>query len=358
MGLPLQATVDDLDTVAGYLKNKPTGATIDEAKAVIGGEALDGRKIAAYVRWGLVDKEGDRLKLTERGRDFARTPALRKDVFRSVIGAIKPYRSVLEWAFHQGLQEITNIDVAAQWHDHHSDALETTNETSINRMAVCFLRICEPAGLGSFILGRHGQSTRLTINREGLREFIEGGPALPPWSEEPSEQEDEPAPLEIAVEESEEEEDEAPHSPPTSESAARPRVFISHGRDMTFVDQVETMLELAGMESEVAVKEETAAIPVPEKVFSAMRRCQAGIIVVTAEERPDSTGDGYRLNENVLIEIGAAFVLYDRQVVLLWDKRLPVPSNLQGLYRCEFEGDELSWDAGMKLMKAIRQFKA
>ena len=127
---------------------------------------------------------------------------------------------------------------------------------------------------------------------------------------------------------------------------------------MTFVDQVETMLELAGMESEVAVKEETAAIPVPEKVFSAMRRCQAGIIVVTAEERPDSTGDGYRLNENVLIEIGAAFVLYDRQVVLLWDKRLPVPSNLQGLYRCEFEGDELSWDAGMKLMKAIRQFKA
>jgi hypothetical protein len=59
----------------------------------------------------------------------------------------------------------------------------------------------------------------------------------------------------------------------------------------------------------------------------------------------------------VLIEIGAAFVLYDRRVVLLWDKRLPVPTNLQGLYRCEFEGDELSWSAGMKLMKAIKGFK-
>ena len=63
------------------------------------------------------------------------------------------------------------------------------------------------------------------------------------------------------------------------------------------------------------------------------------------------------LNDNVLIEIRAAFVLYDKRVVLVWDKRLPVPSNLQGLYRSEFEGDDLSWSAGMKLMKAIRGFK-
>jgi hypothetical protein len=58
-----------------------------------------------------------------------------------------------------------------------------------------------------------------------------------------------------------------------------------------------------------------------------------------------------------LIEIGAAFVLYDRRVVLLWDKRVPVPSNLQGLYRCDYEGNELSWTEGMKLMKAIQGFK-
>jgi hypothetical protein len=59
----------------------------------------------------------------------------------------------------------------------------------------------------------------------------------------------------------------------------------------------------------------------------------------------------------VLIKIGAAFVLYDRRVILLWDKRLEVPSNLQGLYRCEFEGDKLEWADGMKLMKGIGSFK-
>jgi hypothetical protein len=45
-------------------------------------------------------------------------------------------------------------------------------------------------------------------------------------------------------------------------------------------------------------------------------------------------------------------------VILAWDKRLKVPSNLQGLYRCEFEGDELSWASGMKLLKAINDFKS
>jgi predicted nucleotide-binding protein len=63
------------------------------------------------------------------------------------------------------------------------------------------------------------------------------------------------------------------------------------------------------------------------------------------------------INNNVLIEIGTAFVLYDQQVVLLWDKRLKVPSNLQGLYRCEFEGSELSFAVGTKLAKALKGFK-
>jgi hypothetical protein len=117
------------------------------------------------------------------------------------------------------------------------------------------------------------------------------------------------------------------------------------------------MLDLADIASEIAEAEETTAIPVPDKVFDAMRRCQAGIIICSVEESSKDADGNYALNDNVLIEIGAAFVLYEKRVVLVWDKRLPIPSNLQGLYRCEFEGDDLSWSAGMKLMKAIRGFK-
>jgi predicted nucleotide-binding protein len=95
--------------------------------------------------------------------------------------------------------------------------------------------------------------------------------------------------------------------------------------------------DLADLDFEVAVEEQTTAIPVPDKVLDAMRRCNAAVICVTADGSGDDE-DGYSINRNVLIEIGAAFVLYEKKVVLVWDSRLDVPSNLQGLYRCEFEG--------------------
>jgi hypothetical protein len=134
-------------------------------------------------------------------------------------------------------------------------------------------------------------------------------------------------------------------------------VFISHSKNRTILDQVKQMLELGDFVPEVAVEQETGAIPVPDKVFDAMRRCGAGIICVTADTEM-ADGDGsFRVNPNVLIEIGAAYVLYERRLILLWDRRVAVPSNLQGLYRCEYEGDELSWSAGTRLQKALLAFK-
>ena len=133
------------------------------------------------------------------------------------------------------------------------------------------------------------------------------------------------------------------------------KVFISHGRDMGIVEQVNTFLDLYDIEYEVAVEEETTAIPVPQKVLAAMRRCEAGVMIVSADD--DDAARSGTINNNVLIEIGAAFVLYDQKVVLLWDKRLKVPSNLQGLYRCEFEGGQLTFGAGTKLAKAIKGFR-
>ncbi len=134
------------------------------------------------------------------------------------------------------------------------------------------------------------------------------------------------------------------------------RVFISHGRNMDVVNQVKDVLGLYDIDFEIAVEEETTAIPVSDKVLNGMRKCQAGVMVVTADEQ-SKVGNDFTINNNVLIEIGAAFVLYNKRVVLLWDKRLKVPSNLSGLYRCEFEGTELSFVVGTKLAKAVKGFK-
>lgn len=362
MSLPILTTAEDVRSIVGYLKSKPTGASIADAKAVVDKSLLDSRKIAAYVTWGVVQRDGDRLKLAQRGWDLARRIKNEQVVFREILDSIAPYRSALEWSHHQQFEELTNVDVAAQWHEHHSEIVGTDNENAIKDQAVCFLRLAEAAGLGSFTIGRRGGATRLTISRSEITAYVEAGPSAPPWVE--------PA-ADIPTE------NESAHTtgqatstatlpaieapiPTLSSTTLQPpdlHVFISHGKSMELVEQVETMLGLADIKSEIAVKEETPAIPVPDKVFAAMKKCRAAIIIVAVEEAHKDVNGGYTINENVLIEIGAAFVLYDRRVVLLWDRRLTVPSNLQGLYRCEFEGDDLNWGAGMKLMKAIKGFK-
>ncbi len=90
-----------------------------------------------------------------------------------------------------------------------------------------------------------------------------------------------------------------------------------------------------------------------------MRSCAAGVIHVGGEGKyVDRNGNEHsKINDNVLIEIGAAMALYGKRIVLLVDKDVTLPSNLQGLYRCDFEGDKLDYDSTMKLLKTFSQFR-
>ena len=120
MTLPIKTTVEDALGIVAYLKTKPTGATISDAKSVVDNRILDGRKMSAYVTWGLVEMDGDRYKLSERGRRLARDPeAQSKGIFREVVNAIPTYRSAMEWAYHQKLDTAGAFfeSLAAKWSD-------------------------------------------------------------------------------------------------------------------------------------------------------------------------------------------------------------------------------------------------
>lgn len=88
-----------------------------------------------------------------------------------------------------------------------------------------------------------------------------------------------------------------------------------------------------------------------------MRDCDCAIINVSADEQEKRPDETYGINPNVLVEIGAAFLKYNKKVILLVDKRITLPSNLQGLYRSEYEGDELTFSTAMKLQKALTDFR-
>lgn len=136
-------------------------------------------------------------------------------------------------------------------------------------------------------------------------------------------------------------------------------VFISHGKNKKIVTQLKELLTFGKLNPIVSVEKDTASVPVPEKVFNDMRQCGAAVIHVSKEgELLDTEGNTHtRINENVLIEIGAAIALYKNRFVLLVEKGVTLPSNLQGLYRCEYEGDQLDYEATMKLLKTFNEFR-
>lgn len=140
----------------------------------------------------------------------------------------------------------------------------------------------------------------------------------------------------------------------------KPNVFVSHGKgDSVIIKQLKELLTYGQLNPVVSVERETTAISVPEKVFTDMKSCEAGIIHINLEQNINENGimqEGH-LNENVLIEIGAAIALYGKKVILLCQKGIPLPSNLQGLYRCEYEGDQLDYSATMKLLKTMQELR-
>ena len=138
-----------------------------------------------------------------------------------------------------------------------------------------------------------------------------------------------------------------------------PSIFIAHGKNsQTIVGQLKELISYGQMKPIVSVERETPAIPVPMKVFDDMRACDAAIIhldmdVLTLADGTTRT----QINENVLIEIGAAMALYQDRVILLCQKGTVLPSNLQGLYYCEYDGTQLDYASTIKLLKAMQEIR-
>jgi len=136
------------------------------------------------------------------------------------------------------------------------------------------------------------------------------------------------------------------------------RVFISHSKNKKILDQIKQMLEFGKFEHRVAEEKETPAMPLSDKVFGLMLECNCGIINISADTEGTENGSP-DINQNVLIEIGGAFLHYSRRIILVIDRRLKdhLPSILQGLTAIFYEGDQLSWNDGMRLQKALTEFR-
>lgn len=137
------------------------------------------------------------------------------------------------------------------------------------------------------------------------------------------------------------------------------KVFITHGKDKSFLDSLKSLLIFGELDPIVSVERESVSQPVPNKVMGDMRQCSAAIIHIDAEQKLISQEGGVQivLNSNVLIEIGAAMALYGRRFILLVREGVNLPSNLQGLYVVTYSGEKMDGETTIRLLKAIQDIK-
>ena len=355
MLLPFRTTLDDVDAVCGYLVTKPTGATRAEAKAVIDSRCLDRRKLTALKFWGLIEDDGNKMKVTDRGRRAVRDSGSgRSKVLLEVVRQVPPYVAVIERVAHRREETITATEVAAHWYEHFKNDVSTSDRV-LNDQAVCFFHVAQGADLGTLTMGRRGNPTRLAFDAQAIRTFVDPSTVdtehgLP--TDDSTEVDDLNEPTETggtSGEEGEADDTAKTQQPGLYHTRKEPR-DSGPGKGHHSLREVRTRYSNGTRNSCQACS---------LKVMGDMRTCRAAVIHVSTEGvlRDGEGNEVPRINENVLIEIGAAMALYGDKFVLLVEEGVDLPSNLQGLYECRYKGDELTGSAVMKLLKVCSDFE-
>lgn len=137
------------------------------------------------------------------------------------------------------------------------------------------------------------------------------------------------------------------------------KVFITHGKNKALIEPIKKLLAFGELEAMVSVQTQTVSQSVPGKVMEEMRSCGAAIIHVEDERHlVDTDGNEHIvLNDNVLIEIGAAMALYGQRFILVVKEGVKLPSNLTGLLELRYKGDTLDMEETVKLLEAINDMK-
>lgn len=121
------------------------------------------------MRWGGVERVGDRLKTTDSGNKLADLVASESEIFERVIRSLPVYFQIIQWIYRQKLELVTFQDIEIFFTDLQSDGqLAEISEAGV----VSFFSLCHAAGLGISTIGKRGQPARLRIETARIEQFL------------------------------------------------------------------------------------------------------------------------------------------------------------------------------------------
>lgn len=311
MPLPIKTSIDDVEQVAAFLKPRITGSSLADAKSILDNRLLDGRKMSAYERWGFVSREGDKLKLTDRGRELSRPQSeeSKRLAIREAIRSVAPYHMALEWMHHRGFESVEVDELGNRWLKHMPNEIGSENEGTIREQVTTFFGVAHAAGLGSYLVGRRGHQTRFEVDRSELSAYLGG--AIPielsAVNADTPVQLDERQDPQVAVPPVAAE-DPIPFPQQPAPATASKAIFVGHGKNHQALERLQRLLTEFKVPFKVAVNEPNLGRPIPVKVREVMLECTSAILIFTRDEEfTDENGKQvWRPSENVVFELGAA----------------------------------------------------
>jgi hypothetical protein len=344
--LPILTTAADIRELVQYLKRRPAGVIPAEELDRPKKRLFEDRKLEAYEFLGITTREGQTLRLTPLGWKFARRMEADTDVFRYLLDRHRPYAATLNWIAQQNMDMITSTELCNFWHGAHSEAFGFNDQETIRGAVLSFFSICQAAGLGTLTLGKRGHTTRFVVDRDELAKFLAEKFASTLHCDDTTGSEMRnifigPVPNDFPV-------------APTNES--QEFTALIQCKNPRVVELIQRTLEIINVRSQpvdvVWNRNASTANPLDNS------REFCALIAVLGEESftRNQTGTSV-IRDGVLMELGAAYVLYDRRVVLMADNSSAACEGIEDLILYEFHDGRMDWEVGLQLIKLVNMFR-
>lgn len=195
VNLPMKTTATDFEKLSAYLKNQVGWVEIDKIRKTIPPKHAHAMKIEAMRYVGLLERDGNNVKLTPEGREYAAgDDTKRAEVMRDRLRNLPLYNATLEWMHHNDKTDVPKTDIANYWHDHHSAETGGAVGDALTDSTVFFMRMVGISELGKFVAAGTGRDTHLQMDVDLLRAFVTGAPPTPEKKFESEEEKPPPPP--------------------------------------------------------------------------------------------------------------------------------------------------------------------
>lgn len=343
--LPILATANDVREVVRFFKNEPFGVTVIEAMNAEPRRVFDARKIAAYEFWGILERTGERLRLSGLGQELADRIKPECEMHRRILRSIPTYLGALCSFYEQQLKIVTRSEASIYWKESHPElGLFKLDEKDIEAITVSFFSVCHAAELGTTTVGKRGQPARLRIDLDELANFVE---CRDPAEETPPFSRPKPKPL--------------PFIRIGDAKGVTGRVYLADGFDGAAFNkngQLETVLELAGF-YDIVRQVETLGNFLPQSELAAIQQCQAAIFTLNKYDCFPNKKAEIELLPRKLAQLSMAMAVLNHRVAILWDCRDGEPPEsirqTNNLYLIESE--DFNWDSGTQLVRLLKGLK-